>query len=219
MVNFATLPIAGYRDLAVQNTFLRQNQPADHLGVVFPGLGYSVGMPVLYYPGQLLAELGADVLLVDTRYNRVREYEQATDEEQARWVEADASAALETALAQGRYRRVTLVGKSIGTLAVGHLLHAHPGLPNLSCVWLTPLLKSSELREHIQSVRHRALFVIGTADPQYSAARLEEVRTATGGEVLAIEGANHSLEIPGDIVKSVEIMRKVVNKLAGFIQK
>jgi hypothetical protein len=219
MVNFETLSIAGYRDLVVQNTFLRQSQRADHLAVVFPGLGYSVGMPVLYYPGQLLAEMGADVLLVDTRYNRIREYEQAPDEEKARWLEADAGAAVDAALAQGRYQRVTLVGKSIGTLAVGHILHSHASLPNLSCVWLTPLIKSPELRNRIQSVHHRALFVIGTADPQYSPALLEEVRLATSGEVLAVEGANHSLEIAGNIVKSVEIMRQVVEKVALFIKK
>jgi pimeloyl-ACP methyl ester carboxylesterase len=217
MVNFETLSIAGYVNRAVQNTFLRQSQGADHLAVVFPGLGYSVGMPVLYYPGQLLAELGADVLLVDTRYNRIPEYEQAPDEEKNRWLEADADAAQEAALSQGRYRRVTLVGKSIGTLAAGHVLHSHPDLPNLACAWLTPLVKSAQLRQRIKSVRHRALFVIGTADPHYSPALVEELRVATGGEVMAIQGANHSLEIAGDIVKSVEIMREVVERIKGFL--
>ena len=58
----SSLPIAGYRDLPVPNTFVRQPGETDHLALVFPGYSYPCEMPALYYPVSLLLSLGADVV-------------------------------------------------------------------------------------------------------------------------------------------------------------
>jgi len=66
---------------------------------------------------------------------------------------------------------------------------------------------------------HPALFVIGTADRQYKPDLLAQVESATGGETLVIPGADHSLEIPGDVPASLQAMERIVLALQGFVNR
>ncbi len=99
-------------------------------------------MPLMYYPGRLLLESGADVFLVGYNYSQRPDFQSAPVEERDLWLRTDAIAAYQAALAQRNYERVTLVGKSIGTRAIGHLLATEERLPSLRCVWLTPILRN-----------------------------------------------------------------------------
>lgn len=217
MYSFTTLDIAGYRGEPVPNTFLRQAEEARRLGIVLPGWGYSADRPVLYYPGLVLLDRGADLLRVEYQYVRRPEYLAAEAEERERWLVDDVTAALEAGLAQRAYDEVTLVGKSIGTLAMGHLVAADARLKGARAIWLTPLLRDERLLAQIQAWAGRSIFVVGTADPHYSPAHLEAAVAATRGRQVRIEGADHSLEIAGSAVQTVQAMEKVVRALEGFL--
>jgi hypothetical protein len=217
MLIFTTLDIIGYRDEPVPNTFVHQDGESAHLAILYPGFYYRATMPALYYPERLLAARGADVLRVETAYDRAPDYQSLPEPRRRAWFEADAAAARDAALAHRDYTRVTLVGKSIGTLALGHLLAAG-GLPERAdYVWLTPLLRVGALRASIIEAQPRSLFVIGTADGEYRADYLAEVEEATGGGSVVIEGADHSLEVGGDVLASLEAMQRVVRELASFL--
>jgi hypothetical protein len=79
------------------------------------------------------------------------------------------------------------------------------------------LLKSDALRAEIAESRGRSLFVIGTADPHYDEDCLREVTDATGGEALVIAGANHTLEIEGDLDESLQALQRVVRAIESFV--
>lgn len=68
-----------------------------------------------------------------------------------------------------------------------------------------PTLQGEHVRLRADVIRTcpRKLFVAGTADRYYNSDLLAEVVEATRSEVLVIEGADHSLEHPGDAVRSV----------------
>jgi hypothetical protein len=59
-----TLDVIGHRNEVVPSNFFRQEPETNHVGVIFPGFGYTVQMPLMYYTGRLLSESGADVFLV-----------------------------------------------------------------------------------------------------------------------------------------------------------
>lgn len=217
MYSFTTLEIAGYRGEPVPNTLLRQADEARYLGIVLPGWGYTADRPVLYYPGLVLLNRGADLLRVEYNYVRRPEYLAAEAEERERWLMADVTAALEAGLAQRAYDEVTLVGKSIGTLAMGRLLASDARLKGAHAVWLTPLLRDERLLGEIQRWAGHSLFVVGTADPHYSPPHLEAAVAATHGRQVRIEGADHSLEIAGSAAQTVEAMEKVVRALEMFL--
>lgn len=211
MYTFTELQIPGYQGRPVPNSFVRQEQETRHLAFVFPGVGYNGSMPLLYYPARMLTGQGADVLRVDYDYRRmdpgVREGAFA----------ADVTAAWQAGLAERPYERVTLIGKSLGTLALGHLLATVPDPPPLRSIWLTPLFGDERLRRQALQVRHPAFFAAGTADAHHDAQALAAVQEATGGEALVIEGANHSLELEGDAIGSIHILERVMRAIQAFL--
>ena len=212
------LEITGYRDEPVPHAFLRQKGAADHVGILLPGIRYTCDMPLLYYPARLLLDLGADVLRVEYAYDRRADFQALPDAEQDRWFLADVTAACRAALAQRAYRRITLIGKSIGTLAMGRLLTTDPALALADSVWLTPLLTHDELRKQMRQCRGRSLFVIGTADRFYNADYLAEVQSATGGEAVVVDGADHSLLVEGDVIRSLNALEQMVRALQAFLR-
>ncbi len=198
MTTESSLEILGHAGEPVANRFLRPAGDARHLALVLPGLHYVANLPWLYFPARLLSEMGADVLLLEYDY-RTPAFAGASAEERANRMLADVTAGFDRAIAAGAYNRITLVGKSIGTLAIGLLLAARPVARAAACVWLTPLLREERLRRVIAAHAPRSLFVAGSADAHHDPDALAEVMAATGGRSLVIEGGSHGLEIPGDL--------------------
>lgn len=219
MISFKSLSISDYHGAPLSNTFMQQDQTTRQLGVVLPGQGYTAHMPVLYYPTSLLVNRGADVLCVEYDYYRKPAFSKASGIERSRWLFADAMAALEVGLAQRAYEQIVLIGKSLGTLAMGHLITTDARLAQSPCIWLTPLVRNETLRQQIAQAKPRSLFVIGTADSHYDPACLTEVVEATQGQSLTIEGADHSLEIAGSIPELLRALERVVQAVATFLDE
>jgi hypothetical protein len=211
-----TLELVSTNNTLVPNRFIRQ-ETSTHLAIVSPGLGYNADMPLLYYTTRVLTRQGADVLQLLYNYQS-EAFQSLSQEAQYQTIIADYSAAYNAATTQRTYSRITLVGKSLGTLALGHLLTQQPKLKTASFIWLTPLFNNNLLRQQIASVKHRGLFVIGTKDAHYSAETLEETKTKTGGESFVVEGANHSLEVE-EVTGSTNILQQYVSKLSSFLDK
>lgn len=212
------LDIRGYsRYESVPNSFFRQDGAVTHLALIFPGFGYRATMPLLYYPERILAQRGADVLRVEYLYDTRSDFQSMSKSEQDACFRADVEAAAKTALAQRAYQRVTLIGKSIGTLALGHLMQKEERLRGAEYIWITPLLRQDRPRAQIVRHKPRSLFLIGTADSHYDVALLDEVMQASGGQAVVIEGGNHSLEIPGSILESVRAMERIVQGIESFL--
>lgn len=217
MISFKSLTILDYHGEPLSNTFMQQEHATQQLAIVLPGQGYTAHMPVLYYPTSLLVNRGADVLCVEYDYYRKPAFGKVSGIERSRWLFADTEAALEAGLAQRAYERIVLVGKSLGTLAMGHLITTDTRLAQSLCIWLTPLVRNATLRQQIAQARPRSLFVIGTADSHYDTAGFAEVVEVTNGHSLVIEGANHSLEIANNILESLRAMEQVVQAMETFL--
>jgi predicted alpha/beta-hydrolase family hydrolase len=216
MYSFKTLEIAGYRNEPVSNTFLRQDGEAREVAIVLPGVGYTCHMPLLYYPSLVLLTLGMDVLWVEYNYIRRPDYRALSDAEQKQWLFADVTAAGQAALTQRPYQQVTLVGKSLGTVAMSHLLAMDARLARSRAVWLTPVLRNDHVRTQIQHSGPRALVAIGTADPYYDPVYLADLQAAAKSEVVVVDGADHGLEIAGNVWQSLQILERVTRTIEAF---
>lgn len=216
MYTIKCLDIKGYRGKPVPHTFFQQDEDAHHVAILLPGMGYSSHMPVLYYPMSIMLALGADVLRVEYEYHRREDFMALRGNERKQWLVADTANACITVLKERSYRDITLIGKSLGTRAMGHLLTTEDSLKHARAIWLTPVLRSEGLRSQIKEWGQPSLFVIGTADPHYNQAHLDEIRESTGSDILIIEGADHSLEIGSDIFKSLGAMEKVIRAVQAY---
>jgi hypothetical protein len=217
MVQTSTLDIRGYRDEPVPNTLFRQDGGAHQIGILLPGLGYTVQMPYFWYIRRALLDRGADVLTVEYAYGKKPEFRD-WGAEQEEWFYADVTAAGRVALEHQPYERMTLVGKSLGTMAMGHLLGERV-LDADQAIWLTPLLSRDDLRSQIRDWGGSSLFAIGTADPEYDPISLAEVCEATCGESVVIKDADHSLDVVGDVIASVRGLERLADRLEAFLTK
>ncbi len=190
-------------DRPVPHRFLAQGRDTTHLAIVLPGLGYTCDMPLLYYTVSLLLDCGADVLQVEYAYGQEAAYRSLPADERTHRLIADAGSACRAALGQRGYRRATLVGKSLGTRAMPHLLADELGPLAARSIWYTPLLNEERVRAHLCGERQPSLVAIGTDDPHYSATTV----AAIGGEV----------EVAGDIVRSVQALEGVMRAVQQFV--
>jgi predicted alpha/beta-hydrolase family hydrolase len=216
MATETTLSITGHRNDPVPNRFIRPRGAIDKLAMLLPGFGYTCDMPLFYYAENLLTELGWDILRVEYGYSSDPEFREAPDAERRRWLFADAEAVWRAGLAQRSYAEVALIGKSLGTRAMGHLLPADGAAKDMRAVWLTPLLSDAGLCDEIEQRGVPSLFVIGAADPEYDPTALDRLTKATGGAAMVVDGADHGLDIPGNPVASVHELERVMAAMTRF---
>jgi hypothetical protein len=217
MVKITALAITGYGGQPVPNIFFQQEGGGKTLAVLLPGLNYTCDMPLLYYSTRLLETRRADVVQLHANYTGA-DFQMASPLERIQRLTGDAHAAIESGLARQSYPCVVLVGKSIGTLAMAQLIGTSYGAEVVT-IWLTPLLGQPWLVEAVMKSGGPSLFVAGTADPAFDAAALERIKENTGAEAFLVQGANHSLEIPGDPLASIQIMREFMQGLASFLDQ
>ena len=214
-VSFQTLEITGYKGKPVPNTLLKQAQPASHAAIVLPGLGYTAQMPLLYYVADLLVAQNADVLQVN--YNYIDAFRGLDSAEQHRWLAADSDAAYRALIAQHPYTHLTVVGKSLGTLAMAHLFTTHNLPAHTDALWLTPVLTNAAVREQIAAFPGPSLVAIGTADSFYDPSLLAAIGETSTRHFAIIEGADHGMNVSDDVFQSLRALEQTLHAIADFL--
>lgn len=213
-----SLSILGSEGQPIPNTFFRQQKTADHLAIVFPGGGYNCSMPLLYYCVEELLRRGVDTLQIEYRYDF--SFSQLPEIDRSQRFCGDIQGVVDALPDLSSYSRLILIGKSLGTRALGYLT-ANPG-PLKSCsdvraFWLTPWVGDDHLFEQMKRCPHPSLYVVGTADaPCYLPVRLNELESARFWKSLILLGADHSLETSG-VLPSLDNLRKVISAFQEFL--
>jgi hypothetical protein len=211
------LETRGYQGETLPLSLWEQPAQTEHLALVFPGFGYHADLPVLYYPALQLYASGADVLRLEYRYFERPGFLRLPEAELDRALGADASAVLETGLKNHAYTHITLVGKSLGTLAMAALLDRQPDLSSAACVWLTPVLDNHNLLRQLRQGHNPGLLAIGTADHYYNPTILDPLKSRANLRCLAFLRADHSLEVDGDAQAAVNIIAEILPTIAALI--
>lgn len=171
------------------------------LALVLPGRAYSPEAPLLEFARQALLASGWTVQQVwwdlpDTP---------GLDLEA--WVRDE----VDQALGVDDPDRLMICGKSLGTRGASYAAEL-----GADAIWLTPLLTQTGVVDGIRANPGRQLLVGGTADDLWDADLATDL-AAGGCDVLQIDGADHSLGIPGDPVRSAEILVEVTRAIVRFL--
>ena len=178
----------------------REGRPVGTM-VVLPGAGYGPASPLLEYARQV--GLAAGWTVQQVFWEVPADLTDATS-----WVRDQAVSAV-TAEADGV--PVLVVAKSLGTRAAEYA--AERSLP---AIWLTPLLVVPELVAGIRANPARQLLIGGTDDDLWDADVAASLAT-DGCDVLQVDGADHSMTVDGDPVRSAEILVEVTRAMARFV--
>lgn len=171
--------------------------------LLLPGRGYGPQQPLLHFARRCLEQSGRQVRVLP-------------------WPKGDVGAGDVVRLVQEAVAELpgrpaakspgdgglVLLARSSGTLAIPWA--AEHGVRG---IWLTPLLQVPEVRQALPLLPPGSLLAGGTADPTWDV----EVAAASGLPVLQIEGGDHALEIPGDVLRSMAALSRVVHAIADTL--
>ncbi len=104
---------------------------------------------------------------------------------------------------------MAVVGKSLGSVAAS--LAAERGLP---AIWLTPLLVRPDVVSALNATEAPALLIGSSADPSWA----DGARPANDLlERVEFDGLDHSLQVEGDPLASLDVLREVTERVAAFL--
>jgi hypothetical protein len=168
------------------------------VAVLLPGRLYPTAGPLFWFAREVAQRRGWSVLEV---------WDELWDDD-ADWM-AWAKERARAGLAYPTGARRIVVGKSLASAAVDVVTDER-----LPAVWLTPLLVEPTVAAAFARFSAPTLLVGGTADAAWDG---EVARRAEGAEVLEIDGADHSLELPGDLDGSLRLLGEVTNAIDRFL--
>lgn len=184
------------------------------LAVLLPGINYSTDRPLIDYSKRLVMELNYDALAIDygfqvsrKQFNKEREVPIIIEESYEILVEA-------LNCIDKKYSEILFIGKSIGTVVqVALEKRLKEELKNIKFtnIYLTPIEKTYQLG------MSKALVICGTNDTWISKDTIDNIKNNKNIKLVIIEKANHSLNIDGDILESIDIIKNVINLEKQYI--
>lgn len=206
--------IEGFGGNAVHYLLIRQEEVSSGLAVMLPGGGYTTQAPLFHYATEIYLNKGYDVLNVNYRYNDAF-YDDYSREDLSEAIRFDVAKIIEGVIAEASYDNFSLVAKSLGTIALASELK-RPLFREAKAIWLTPLIKRQDIFDAMQTLPNQALSFIGDEDPNYDAERWNQLKTNSQMELQLVPGTEHSLELPGKLIASIEIMKDIMAKIEKF---
>ncbi|WP_100372361.1 alpha/beta family hydrolase [Bacillus sp. FJAT-45037] len=196
---------------AMSTHLLKQEEKTNKLAIMLPGAGYTTKAPLLHFSTGLFYNEGYDILHVNYTYNQ-EELAQLKAQDFITGVER----AVEAELDGRHYDSVYVVAKSLGTIALSSMVRDKKFSSTMKAVWLTPLINKDEVFDAMMNSVYKSLCVIGDQDPYYSKKRIDELKSHDTMTCKVIPGANHGLQLDHDVMKSIDLLKEVMEEIKKF---
>ena len=197
---------------AAEGQFFKNEGGANTLVVVFPGKNYTCDMPLLYYAIDAALQLGCDVVSLKYFF-QCSKNEYNNSEADRSQVSSDCTNMLKSnVLNTGSYKHIVFVSKSIGTMFAGDTALAL-GNESICHFFMTPL---EDAIPYIN--KYPCAVVVGDSDDHFTKGSIAQIGGNPLSKLHVVNGANHSLETPGNSIKSIAILADVTKKWVEFLK-
>ena len=182
------------------------------LAVFFPGIGYTVDKPLLYYSRRIAVALGYEVRPLP--YGGFPKNAKGDSDKMAECYRIALSQAGEmlAGVNLNDYDDILFIGKSIGRSVAADLAAKSPVVKRIRLVLFTPL------EDTFTFPLSSAVVFTGTDDPWVGGreSRIVELCRENNIPCFVISEANHSLET-GNPLKDIENLRSIMEKTEKYI--
>jgi hypothetical protein len=168
------------------------------VAIVLPGVRYTTARPLLHFTRAVLESHGWTVHEASWPTDTPGEDDPG---------EMVAMAATQQIEAAGE-AMLLIVGKSIGSLAIPIAADRA-----ISGIWITPLLHYPAVAEALNRLPTATLLIGSTGDASWDA----DAAATSGHRVMELTDANHGLELDGDPLGSIDVLRKVIGAVDDFV--
>jgi len=175
----------------------------DKIAVIFPGVGYNIDRPLLYYPGKLFEQAGYEVIrlsysdlpedMMDNQWKMSMGVNQVIDQTHAQLKDIDFS----------KYKKVAFISKSVGTVAAAEYAKVNE-MEDVLQIYFTPLLQT-----FLYTLPNQGVVFHGDADPLVPTFNVQAECDKQHLELFVTKKANHSLEV-GDAIKDLQELQMVL---------
>ena len=187
----------------------KNNSNSNSLVVLFPGVNYSCEKPLLHYARKAAVIEGYDVLCVRYGYKLSKD---DIGKEIIKTVSEEVFQAIKNCDNE-KYNKLYFISKSIGGEVAGNIADKM-GYHNVKSLYLTP---TPSTVQHI--IKTDSYVIVGTKDKIFPEENIQFVKTYKNVKLTLIDNAQHSLEIDGNIEKSIEGLGKVAGVFKEFFEE
>ena len=211
MAGFQALPLKSHDGRPLPHTFYE----AEGTGIllVLPGLHYGPDGPALYLLAKRMQAAGWDTLGLTYGFQAAMTFPWT---DHAGETLAECRAALEAVRLHRSYERIAVVGKSLGTILLVQLCAEGVVPEEARVAHLTPPLGNPVFDGAFAETRQAAYIAIGTRDRFYDPAALQALAAKRPAYLRVLEGADHGLDVPGDLAATLRAVGQVVEDTTAF---
>lgn len=183
------------------------------LGLILEGSGASDQCAALRIPALALSQVGTTVRTVP-----YPAWRPVGDEETRRFA-SEVAETVRAVLAEDGWESVTVVAKSLGTIVLSAMDTSVFASRPVAGIWVTPLLGLDHVSAGIASKPWPTLLIAGGADPYHDSVAHEELVRTTGADSLVLPGADHLLEVSGDVLATIETLSRLAAAVLSFAHR
>lgn len=182
------------------------------LAVFFPGIGYTVDKPLMYYSRKLAAEQGYEIKLLPYQGFPQKVLADGERMRESFRIAMQQTEQMLSGTDLKSYEEILFAGKSIGTIVAAKLASDLGMQDQIRFVFYTPL------EETFAFPAGKAIVFTGTDDPWVGRAesKIPQLAADRGYPCFKIPGGNHSLET-GSAEKDIENLRRIMGETSRFI--
>lgn len=179
--------------------------------MIFPGIGYKIEKPLLYYSCKIVESLGYIPFVINyEEMPRITPSYENDTMEQCISIGFWCAERMIREIKPMPEDDIIIIGKSIGT-AIGARV-VDTCINKARCVWYTPIKETFACRKKIDGIVFH-----GTNDPWMDNETLRKLCRELNLPLYETKDANHSLET-GDVFKDIKEIGKIMNTVSGYLK-
>jgi esterase/lipase len=192
--------------VTVENEYLQQE--SDTLVILFPGKGYYICAPYLYYAYSAASECGYDVLAIEYGFQKANKdfgLSEIND------LIKETKDTIQKCLNSKTYKNIIFIGKSLGAYLSTAMIEDFKQY-QMKHICLTPTKMA------LDGIKKADCFVVvGNEDPNISQEFITEITELDNTKIKIIDGVGHDLN-KTDYEESILVLKDVMKDIVSFIR-